>query len=102
MEADKMTQRVQKSLNDAFSEAVRNHNQQVEVVHLLYALIDQEDGIIPRIIEKMGISVDSLKNSIKDEIGKPKFGYESAEVPEELYNVIAEFAKDKIIVHIIA
>ena len=70
MEADKMTQRVQKSLNDAFSEAVRNHNQQVEVVHLLYALIDQEDGIIPRIIEKMGISVDSFKNSIKDEIGK--------------------------------
>ena len=64
MEADKMTQRVQKSLNDAFSEAVRNHNQQVEVVHLLYALIDQEDGIIPRIIEKMGISVDSFKNSI--------------------------------------
>ena len=70
MEADKMTQRVQKSLNDAFSEAVRNHNQQVDVIHLLYALIDQEDGIIPRIIEKMGISVDSFKNSIKDEIGK--------------------------------
>ena len=70
MEADKMTQRVQKSLNDAFSEAVRNHNQQVEVVHLLYALIDQEDGIIPRIIEKMGISVDSVLSSVKDEIGK--------------------------------
>ena len=70
MEADKMTQRVQKSLNDAFSEAVRNHNQQVDVIHLLYALIDQEDGIIPRIIEKMGISVDSVLSSVKDEIGK--------------------------------
>ena len=34
-------------------------------------------------------------SNIAKEIGKPKFSYESAEVPEELYNVIAEFAKDK-------
>ncbi len=70
MEADKMTQRVQKSLNDAFSEAVRNHNQQVDTIHLLYALIDQEDGLIPRIIEKMGISVEGLKASVKTELLK--------------------------------
>ncbi|MEG2985213.1 MAG: ATP-dependent chaperone ClpB [Peptostreptococcaceae bacterium] len=70
MEADKMTQRVQKSLNDAFSEAVKNHNQQVDTIHLLYALIDQEDGLIPRIIEKMGISVEGLKVSVKTELLK--------------------------------
>ncbi|AUN14791.1 ATP-dependent chaperone ClpB [Paraclostridium sordellii] len=70
MEADKMTQRVQKSLNDAFSEAVKNHNQQVDTIHLLYALIDQEDGLIPRIIEKMGISVEGLKASVKTELLK--------------------------------
>ncbi|EPZ54504.1 clp amino terminal domain protein [[Clostridium] sordellii ATCC 9714] len=33
---------------------LKNHNQQVDTIHLLYALIDQEDGLIPRIIEKMG------------------------------------------------
>jgi ATP-dependent Clp protease ATP-binding subunit ClpB len=70
MEADKMTQRVQKSLNDAFSEAVKNHNQQVDTIHLLYALIDQEDGLIPRIIEKMGISIEGLKASVKTELLK--------------------------------
>ena len=70
MEADKMTQRVQKSLNDAFSEAVKNHNQQVDTIHLLYSLIDQEDGLIPRIIEKMGISVEGLKASVKTELLK--------------------------------
>ncbi|CEP81069.1 ATP-dependent chaperone ClpB [Paraclostridium sordellii] len=70
MEVDKMTQRVQKSLNDAFSEAVKNHNQQVDTIHLLYALIDQEDGLIPRIIEKMGISVEGLKASVKTELLK--------------------------------
>ena len=70
MEVDKMTQRVQKSLNDAFSEAVKNHNQQVDTIHLLYALIDQEDGLIPRIIEKMGTSVEGLKASVKTELLK--------------------------------
>ncbi len=70
MEADKMTQRVQKSLNDAFSEAVKNYNQQVDTIHLLYSLIDQEDGLIPRIIEKMGISVEGLKASVKTELLK--------------------------------
>ena len=34
-------------------------------------------------------------SEIAKEIGKPKFEYESADVPEDLYNVIYEFAKDK-------
>lgn len=34
-------------------------------------------------------------SSIASEIGKPKFSYESAEVPEELFNDVSEFAKDK-------
>ena len=55
MNVEKMTLRVQNALNDAFSEAVRNNNQQVDVIHLLYALLDQEDGLIPNIVEKMNI-----------------------------------------------
>jgi len=64
MNVEKMTLRVQNALNDAFSEAVRNNNQQVDVIHLLYALLDQEDGLIPNIVEKMNISSDSLKKSV--------------------------------------
>nr|WP_314277201.1 ATP-dependent chaperone ClpB [uncultured Peptostreptococcus sp.] len=70
MNMEKMTLRVQNALNEAFSEAVRNNNQQVDVIHLLYALLDQEDGLIPNVIEKMNISSETLKKSIKSEIGK--------------------------------
>lgn len=35
---------------------------------------------------------------IANEIGKPKFTYESADVPEELFNAVYEFAKDKMYV----
>lgn len=70
MDVEKMTVRVQKSLNDAFSEAVNNNNQQVDAIHLFSALIKQEDGLIPNIFEKMNIPVESLKNSVDSELDK--------------------------------
>ncbi|MFR8870362.1 ATP-dependent chaperone ClpB [Paraclostridium sordellii] len=70
MNIEKMTVRVQNSLNEAYDIAVKNHNQQVDVIHLLSALVNQEDGLIPNILEKMNISVSSLNNSINIEISK--------------------------------
>ena len=70
MDIEKMTVRVQKSLNEAYNEAVKHHNQMVDVIHLFSALVNQEDGLIPNILEKMNISVTALKSSIDDELGK--------------------------------
>ena len=39
MDVEKMTLRVQKSLNEAFNEAVKHHNQQVDTIHLFSALL---------------------------------------------------------------
>ncbi|CAG7840543.1 Chaperone protein ClpB [Clostridium haemolyticum] len=68
MNVDKMTIRVQQSLNDAYSEAVKYNHQQVDVVHLFSALVNQEDGLIPNIFEKMGININSLKNDLHLEL----------------------------------
>ncbi|CEN25191.1 ATP-dependent chaperone ClpB [Paraclostridium sordellii] len=70
MNIEKMTVRVQNSLNEAYDIAVKNHNQQVDVIHLLSALVNQEDGLIPNILEKMNISVSSLNNSINIALSK--------------------------------
>ena len=70
MDIEKMTVRVQKSLNDAYSIAVKNHNQQVDVIHLLSALVNQEDGLIPNILEKMNVSITSLDSSINTQLDK--------------------------------
>ncbi|AEB76253.1 ATPase AAA-2 domain protein [Clostridium botulinum BKT015925] len=68
MNVDKMTIRVQQSLNDAYSEAVKYDHQQVDVVHLFSALVNQEDGLIPNIFEKMGVNINSLKNDLHLEL----------------------------------
>ena len=70
MDIEKMTVRVQKSLNEAYQIAVKKHNQQVDVIHLFAALVNQEDGLIPNIFEKMNISVTALKSSIDEELDK--------------------------------
>ena len=70
MDIEKMTVRVQKSLNEAFNEAVKHHNQQVDTIHLFSALVNQEDGLIPNLLEKLNISVESLKQTIDSELNK--------------------------------
>ncbi|EFD04688.1 ATP-dependent chaperone ClpB [Peptostreptococcus anaerobius] len=70
MNADKMTLRVQNALNEAFNIAVSNNNQQLEPIHLLSALMVQEDGLIGSIIDKMGIDRTSIQNDIDDEVSK--------------------------------
>ncbi len=70
MDIEKITVRVQKSLNEAYNEAVKHHNQIVDVIHLFAALVNQEDGLIPNILEKMNISVTALRSSINEELDK--------------------------------
>ncbi len=70
MDGEKMTLRVQQSLNDAYSEAVKYNHQQLDVIHLFSALLNQKDGLIPNIFEKMGISVEALKQKTHLELDK--------------------------------
>ena len=73
MNIDKMTLRVQQALNDASMIAVKFNHQQVELIHLFTALVEQEDGLIPNIFTKMGVSVKSIDADLNRALGnKPK------------------------------
>ncbi|WP_111928160.1 ATP-dependent chaperone ClpB [Clostridium tertium] len=73
MNIDKMTLRVQEALNNASLVAVKYNHQQVELIHLFSALVEQEDGLIPNILTKMGIRVKSLDEDVNKVLdNKPK------------------------------
>ena len=81
MDIDKMTLRVQKALNEAYNIALINNNQQLELIHLFSSLVNQEDGLIPIIFEKMNINLEYLKKSIEIEINKlPKIHGQNVQV----------------------
>ncbi|MCX7950673.1 MAG: ATP-dependent chaperone ClpB [Clostridiales bacterium] len=70
MDINKMTLKVQEALNLAQKTAISFKQQQVDVEHLLYALITQEEGLIPNLIQRMGIKVSLLEKEIKNYLDK--------------------------------
>ena len=68
MDTNRMTQRAQQTFQAARAEAIRLNHQQVDVEHLLLALIDQEDGLVPRLLERINVSVPALRSRVTEEL----------------------------------
>jgi len=54
MDLNKFTQKSQQAIGEAQTVAVRMGQQQVDAEHLLYALLTQDQGLVPRILDKAG------------------------------------------------
>ena len=61
MELNNLTQKSLEALQSAQRLAVSESHQQLEPVHLLLALLRQEGGLIPQLLRKMNITVESLE-----------------------------------------
>ena len=60
MDPNEFTQKSLEAIRDAQTLAAEHQNQQIEQVHLLLAMIQQEGGLLPQLLKKMDISVESL------------------------------------------
>ena len=58
---DNLTQKVQEALKTAQQEAARRNHQAIDSPHVLAALLAQEDGLAPRVVEKAGASAADLR-----------------------------------------
>jgi len=67
---DKMTVKAQEALQEAQEIAARDENQSVEPVHLLAALVEQQDGVVPPLLARLGIRSELLSQDIELEIGR--------------------------------
>ncbi|MFW9939064.1 MAG: Clp protease N-terminal domain-containing protein, partial [Candidatus Thorarchaeota archaeon] len=68
MKFDKFTIKVQEALMSARSLAQTNDNQQIEPIHLLISLIEQQDGIAAPLFQKLGVNISQLLNELKNEL----------------------------------
>jgi len=65
MRQDKLTTKLQEALADAQSLAVGNDNQYIEPVHLLTALLNQDDGGARSLLQRAGVNVGGLTNALR-------------------------------------
>lgn len=70
MDPNIFTKNTQNAINSAQSEAIRNNHQTVDAEHLLFALAEQNDGLIPKILKKLDIKPADYSAAIKGEIKK--------------------------------
>ncbi|TVQ32738.1 MAG: ATP-dependent chaperone ClpB [Phycisphaeraceae bacterium] len=61
MDPNRLTQKTQEAIHEAQSLAVRYGHLQVDLEHLLAALLEQSEGLTPRLLAKMGVDVAALR-----------------------------------------
>ena len=85
MNAQKFTKKALEALNSAQSIAIENQNIQIMPEHLLYALCDQDGGLIPGLLKKAGVDTDKLIAMLDGEISKMPAVSGSGREPDKIY-----------------
>ncbi|MFN5100128.1 MAG: ATP-dependent chaperone ClpB [Burkholderiaceae bacterium] len=81
MRVDKFTTKLQEALSDAQSLAVGNDNQYIDPVHMLAALLNQDDGGSRSLLQRAGVNVGGLVNALKSSLERlPKVSGSGGEV----------------------
>src|SRR5579871_6116817 len=67
---DKFTLKAQEAVQSAQEIAARHDHQQIEPLHLLGALVAQQDGIVPPLLARLGVRPDTLAGEIETRLGR--------------------------------
>ena len=68
MRMDRLTLKVQEALQAAQALAREHSHQALEPLHLLAALLDQEDGVVDPVLQKLGVSPQTLSGRVRSEL----------------------------------
>lgn len=70
MNAQNYTQKSLEAIQAAQKLTIENQNQQIEQIHLLAALLKQENGLVPQLLKKMGVTLESFEAAVDAELAK--------------------------------
>ena len=70
MDINRMTQKSQEALQSAQGLALRHGHQEVDSDHLLLALLEQPEGLVPRLLARMEVPIDTLRTEIERELAR--------------------------------
>ena len=68
MNMQNLTRKSTEIIQDAQSVAIEYQNMNIEQQHILYAMMNQENGLIPQLLMKMGVDTESFSNSVSSSI----------------------------------
>ena len=73
MDPNRLTQKSQEALHDAQTKALRYGHTEVDSEHVLLALLEDPDGLIPRLLTRMDADADAVKGAVERHLeGRPR------------------------------
>jgi ATP-dependent Clp protease ATP-binding subunit ClpB len=66
MNLNKYTQKAQEAVLNAQSLAEESHHSQIEPIHLLAALLRQEEGVVPQVVRRLGVDMSHLLDRVDE------------------------------------
>jgi ATP-dependent Clp protease ATP-binding subunit ClpB len=70
MQIEKFTLKAQEALQEAKAIAERKNHQQLDVEHLLFALLSQKEGVVIPILQKLGANPDLIASQLEEELNR--------------------------------
>jgi ATP-dependent Clp protease ATP-binding subunit ClpB len=70
MDFNRLTEKMQQAVQAAQSKAVRLSHQQIDVEHLLAALLEQENGLVPSLLLRAGLAPDQIHKRVEQELDR--------------------------------
>src|SRR5512133_1549145 len=85
MDPNRLTEKTQEALHDAQTKALRYGHTEVDAEHLLLALLDQPEGLVPRLLMRAEVDSDSLHSAVERYLeGRPRVSGSGA-APGQVY-----------------
>ena len=101
MNYEKFTIKTQEALQEASSIAIKNDNSEISTEHVLLALLEQQEGLVTPIVERIGIPSLDLQKKVKDIIlSNPKVsGTNQVYFSSEMQKILAKAEKEMASLH---
>ncbi|MCA9984991.1 MAG: type VI secretion system ATPase TssH, partial [Anaerolineales bacterium] len=69
MNLNKFTQKAQEAVLEAQALAEERHHSQIEPIHLLAVLLNQQEGVVPQLVNRIGVNLGLLKEGVERQLG---------------------------------
>ena len=96
MDLNKFTQKSIEVIQNSQELAIKNGNPQLEEIHIHFCLMNQDDGLIPKVLSYMGENIELIKNDVEKELNSlPKQSGGDSLYPSRVYTKILLKSEDE-------
>ncbi len=76
---DKFTEKAQEVLTNSYQILMEARHSQLDVEHILMAMLQQKDGVTSQVLEKLGVDINLVKRAVQDKLDvTPKLAFPSS------------------------